>query len=178
MAEVSLRSLPICISLKTPWRRERRPTPVFWPGKFHGLYSLWGHKKSGTTEGFSLHGDNLVTRYKAKHALWLFSDTKSISISNLAGCAYIWSMNLQGREEGCRESRWIERTLAHLFGSQVSQQQNEKAILRDLWNLFQPPNVLISHTIRVTGLLGWGNLGHSLKPLRNIWRKINFYLFA
>ena len=24
---------------KIPWRRERLPTPVFWPGKFHGLYS-------------------------------------------------------------------------------------------------------------------------------------------
>ena len=23
-----------------PWRRERLPTPVFWPGEFHGLYSL------------------------------------------------------------------------------------------------------------------------------------------
>ena len=22
-----------------PWRRERLPTPVFWPGEFHGLYS-------------------------------------------------------------------------------------------------------------------------------------------
>ena len=27
---------------KIPWRRERLPTPVFWPGKFHGLYSPWG----------------------------------------------------------------------------------------------------------------------------------------
>ena len=25
-----------------PWRRERPPTPVFWPGEFHGLYSPWG----------------------------------------------------------------------------------------------------------------------------------------
>ena len=24
---------------KIPWRRERLPTPVFWPGEFHGLYS-------------------------------------------------------------------------------------------------------------------------------------------
>ena len=24
---------------KTPWRREQLPTPVFWPGEFHGLYS-------------------------------------------------------------------------------------------------------------------------------------------
>ena len=26
---------------KIPWRRERLPTPVFWPGEFHGLYSSW-----------------------------------------------------------------------------------------------------------------------------------------
>ena len=24
------------------WRRDRLPTPVFWPGEFHGTYSLWG----------------------------------------------------------------------------------------------------------------------------------------
>ena len=23
---------------KIPWKRERLPTPVFWPGEFHGLY--------------------------------------------------------------------------------------------------------------------------------------------
>ena len=33
-----------------PWRRERQPTPVFWPGEFHGLYSSWGRKESDTTE--------------------------------------------------------------------------------------------------------------------------------
>ena len=25
-----------------PWRRERLPTPVFWPGESQGLYSPWG----------------------------------------------------------------------------------------------------------------------------------------
>ena len=30
------------------------PTPVFWPGEFHGLYSPWGHKESDTTEQLSL----------------------------------------------------------------------------------------------------------------------------
>ena len=35
-------------------RRERLPTPVIWPGEFHGLYSLWGHKESDTTERLSL----------------------------------------------------------------------------------------------------------------------------
>ena len=31
---------------KIPWRRERLPTPVFWPGESHGLYSPWGHKET------------------------------------------------------------------------------------------------------------------------------------
>ena len=35
---------------KIPWRRERLPTPVFWPGEFHGLYRPWGHKESDKTE--------------------------------------------------------------------------------------------------------------------------------
>ena len=33
-----------------PLRRERLPTPVFWPREFHGLYSPWGRKESDTTE--------------------------------------------------------------------------------------------------------------------------------
>ena len=40
---------------KIPWRRERLPTPVFWPGEFHGLYSPWGCKESGTAEQLLLH---------------------------------------------------------------------------------------------------------------------------
>ena len=32
---------------KSFWRRERLPTPVFWPGEFH---SSWGHNESDTTE--------------------------------------------------------------------------------------------------------------------------------
>ena len=39
---------------KIPWRRDRLPTPVFWPGEFHGLYSLRGRKESDTTEQLSL----------------------------------------------------------------------------------------------------------------------------
>ena len=29
---------------KIPSRKERLPTPIFWPGEFHGLYRPWGHK--------------------------------------------------------------------------------------------------------------------------------------
>ena len=37
-----------------PPRRERLPTPVFWSGEFHGLYSPWGHTELDTTEQLSL----------------------------------------------------------------------------------------------------------------------------
>ena len=36
------------------WRRESLPTPVFWPGKFHGLYSPWDRKELDTAEWLSL----------------------------------------------------------------------------------------------------------------------------
>ena len=35
---------------KILWRRERLPTPVFWPRESHGLYSPWGYKESDMTE--------------------------------------------------------------------------------------------------------------------------------
>ena len=28
------------------------PTPVFWPGDFHGLYTPWGHKESDILSDF------------------------------------------------------------------------------------------------------------------------------
>ena len=40
---------------KMPWRRKQLPTPVLWPGEFHGLYSPWGLKELDTTEQLSLH---------------------------------------------------------------------------------------------------------------------------
>ena len=43
-------------------RRDRLPTPVFWPGKFHGLsYSPWGHRvrHDRVTFTFTFHFDRL-----------------------------------------------------------------------------------------------------------------------
>ena len=34
---------------KIPWRRERLPRPVFWPGEFHGLYSPWNSNSKSWT---------------------------------------------------------------------------------------------------------------------------------
>ena len=46
MRETWVRSL----DWEDPQRRERLPTPVFWPGEFHGLYRPWGHKELDTIE--------------------------------------------------------------------------------------------------------------------------------
>ena len=55
------------LSWKDPLENGRLPTPVFWPGEFHGLYSPWGRKESDTTEhrneqlSFSISGLNSIT---------------------------------------------------------------------------------------------------------------------
>ena len=39
---------------KIPWRKERLPTPVFWPREFHGLYSPWNSPSQNTVGSLSL----------------------------------------------------------------------------------------------------------------------------
>ena len=48
---------------KIPWKRERLPTPLFWPGKFHGLYSSGGNKELDTTEQLSLSREILKSLF-------------------------------------------------------------------------------------------------------------------
>ena len=48
---------------ESPWRRERLPTPVFWPGEFHGLCSSWGHKESDMTEQL-IHTQRLLSAFQ------------------------------------------------------------------------------------------------------------------
>ena len=57
---------------KIPWKRERLPTPVFWPGEFHGLYSPWGHKESDMTERLSLSLPYMITRKTIALTIWTF----------------------------------------------------------------------------------------------------------
>ena len=46
---------------KIPCRREI-PTPGFWPGEFHGLYSPWSRKESDTAEQLEIHSHNSRTQ--------------------------------------------------------------------------------------------------------------------
>ena len=54
---------------KTPWRRERLPAPVFWPGEFHGLQSLGLQRvgQDGVTFTF-FHWRYLKTRVRSPAA--------------------------------------------------------------------------------------------------------------
>ena len=47
---------------KNPWRKTWLPTPVFWPGEFHGLYSPWGHKESDAIELPSTNAQVILDR--------------------------------------------------------------------------------------------------------------------
>ena len=49
---------------KIPWRRERLPTPVFWPGEFHRPYNPWGCKESDVTFTFSRVGIHCIGKEK------------------------------------------------------------------------------------------------------------------
>ena len=64
---------------KIPWSRKRLPTPVFWPGEFHGLYSPWGCKELDTTE-----------------RLWLFN---TILWGFPIGSAIKYSRSMQEKQE-------------------------------------------------------------------------------
>ena len=46
---------------KIPWRRERLPTPVFWPGELPCIYTVHGVVKSQTQLSDSLSTLTLVT---------------------------------------------------------------------------------------------------------------------
>ena len=69
-------------------RRKWQPTPVFWPGEFHGLYSPQNHKESDTTEQLSLthlltqqlstaqhtHSGNKIEEILGEHDLFWFKE--------------------------------------------------------------------------------------------------------
>ena len=55
---------------KIPWRRERLPTPVFWPGEFHGLNSLWDCQELDMTEWLSLSFRSLSKWAIVTHPKW------------------------------------------------------------------------------------------------------------
>ena len=60
---------------RSPGEGNGLPSPVFWPGELHGLYSPWGHPESDTTEQLSLWllvGAGLINHESAGLMLLMF----------------------------------------------------------------------------------------------------------
>ena len=72
---------------KIPWRREMLPTPVFWPGGFHGLYSPWGCKEWDTTFTFFLSTKTMLSQLTEEsnpfQKLQSFSSVQSLTCVRL-----------------------------------------------------------------------------------------------
>ena len=85
-----------------PLKKERLPTPVFWPAEFHGLYSLWSRKESDTIEGLSLFQSyRRVSRITVKlhipfcnHFGFHFSKMFSFPALTFGGCQEIFVIEL------------------------------------------------------------------------------------
>ena len=78
---------------------ERLSTPVFWPGKWHGLYSPWGHKESDTTEWLSLHF-GYYQHVAISNNIVLYGHLCDIS------WAYTWNMNVRSHFGKLRLNFW------------------------------------------------------------------------
>ena len=68
-------------------RRERLPTPVFWPREFHGLNSPWGREESDTTERLSHH----ITQGPLIREEW---DQVTTMVCSLYVCEIVTTSNL------------------------------------------------------------------------------------
>ena len=66
-----------------PLRSERLPTPVFWPGEFHGLSSPQDHKESDATERLSLSLSFSIMLGRYHLCFLLLSLTVSLPFSQL-----------------------------------------------------------------------------------------------
>ena len=75
-----------------PWRRERLPIPVFWPGEFYGLYSPWDCKELDTTE---------------RLALWVFHFTLPL-VDEGGRCELVSRYSLLASHLFCPVLKWWE----------------------------------------------------------------------
>ena len=68
---------------KIPWRRERLPTLVFWPGEFHVLYSPWMGSQRVGHDWATFHFLSLFINFQKLYSLMMYGLQINIEISIL-----------------------------------------------------------------------------------------------
>ena len=81
--------LGLILGWEDPLEKGRLPTPVFWPAKFHGLYSPWGLKESDTTEQPSLMSSPISQLIPPIPPLPESTSLFSVSASLFLPCSYV-----------------------------------------------------------------------------------------
>ena len=88
---------------KIPWRRERLLIPVFWPGKFHGLYSPRGRKETWLSD-FHFHGYGCIWKRLCEWHLssaclnWIILVKHCITFCIIMPLTILWSYKENQRE--------------------------------------------------------------------------------
>ena len=123
---------------KISWRKERLPpTPVFWPGEFHGLYSLWSGKESDTTEWLSLSAPWKKSYDKPRQCIKKQTHHLPIKIHIIKAMSFLFfgshvQMWELGHKEGWAPRNWwfwavvLEKTLESLLASKEIKPVNPK----------------------------------------------------
>ena len=112
-----------------PRRRERLPTPVFWPRELNGLYSPWGHKKSDMTDQLSLSSSESALRIRSIDFLafsLLYGPTLT-SIPNYWKNHSFDYMDLWVAKNWCFQIVVLEKTLENpLDSKEIKTSQSER----------------------------------------------------
>ena len=94
-----------------PWRRKWQPSPVFFPGKFHGQRGLvgsspWGHRESDVTERVSTHthAHNSVAKWVVQTPECSGCLDNSSELCLLMGG---FQCSLAGKESTCNAETWV-----------------------------------------------------------------------
>ena len=131
-----------------PWRRERLPTPVFWPGEYHGWYSPWGHKESDMTERLHFHflpGKGKCLKFWATNIGW---ERRVEFYLDLLGCF-----------EGCYRKLDFIDNLVNSICQSYNLVPKEKAFSRPNKN-FAPGTSLVVQCTGAGSIPGWGIRPH------------------
>ena len=112
---------------KIPWRTKRLPTPMFWPGEFHGLYSLCGCKESDTTERLSLT-ESQHQEYNSQCRAYALT---SSSFQSSGECKQVDS----DRElTGNAEVTWASTTPGYFYSLEIRKPPQGPSLLSDHCN--------------------------------------------